>query len=50
MPISRAVGDFEFTLELDVSGAEGLSQATLDSQVKETIRQIGATLRDEVLE
>lgn len=50
MPISRAVGDFEFTLEIDVSGAAGLAQATLESQVKETIRQIGATLRDEVLE
>jgi len=50
LPISRAVGDFKFTLEIDVSGAEGISQTTLENQVKETIRQIGATLRDEVLE
>ena len=50
MPISRALGNFKFTLGIDVSGAEGISQATLENQVKETIRQIGATLRDKVIE
>ncbi|MDY7079092.1 MAG: DUF499 domain-containing protein [Chloroflexota bacterium] len=50
MPISRAVGEFEFTLEIEVASAEGISQTTLENQIKETIRQIGATLRDETLE
>ena len=50
MPISRAVGDFTFTLEIDVSSTEGISQSTLENKIKETIRQIGATLRDETLE
>jgi len=31
-------------------GAEGIAQATPENQVKETIRQIGATLRDEMIE
>ncbi len=50
MPISQAVGDFKFTLAVDVSSAEGISQSTLENKIKETIRQIGATLRDETLE
>ncbi len=50
MPISRAVGEFEFTLEIDASSAGGISQTALENQIKETIRQIGATLRDETLE
>jgi hypothetical protein len=50
MPISGAVGDFKFTLEIEVSSTEGISQATLENKIKETIRQIGANLRDETLE
>jgi hypothetical protein len=42
MPISAAVGDFKFTLKIDVESAEGISQATLETKIKETIRQIGA--------
>jgi hypothetical protein len=42
MPISAAVGDFKFTLEIDVESAEGISQATLETKIEETIRQIGA--------
>jgi hypothetical protein len=44
MPISAAAGDFRFTLEIDVSSAEGMTQATLENKIKETIRQIGARL------
>jgi hypothetical protein len=50
MPISAAVRDFKFTLEIDVTSAEGISQSTLENKIKETIRQIGARLRDEQLE
>ena len=50
MPISAAVGDFTFTLEIDVSGTEGISQATLENKIKETIRQIGAQVLDEGVE
>jgi len=50
LPISRAVGEFEFTLEIDISSEEGIAQTTLENQIKETIRQIGAMLRDEMIE
>ena len=40
----------KFTLEIDVTSAEGISQSTLENKIKETVRQIGATLRDEKLE
>jgi hypothetical protein len=50
MPINRAVGDFEFTLEIDVSSEEGISQSALENQIKETLRQIGARVEEEVIE
>ncbi len=50
MPISRAVGDFAFTLEIDVASEEGVSKAEMENTIKETVRQIGATLHDETLE
>jgi len=50
IPISRAVGEFEFAIEVDVSSVEGISRAVLENQIKETIRQIGASLVEETLE
>ena len=50
MPLIRAVGDFTFTLEVQVSDEEGISQTTLENTIKETIRQIGARIVDERLE
>jgi hypothetical protein len=50
MPLSAVVGEFKFTLEIDISSAEGISHATLEDKVKETIRQIGATLQNVSLE
>ncbi|MBN1262538.1 MAG: ATP-binding protein [Anaerolineae bacterium] len=50
MPISRAVGEFTFTLEIGVASEEGISKATLENQIKETIRQIGARIQDEAIE
>jgi hypothetical protein len=47
LPLNRAVGDFKFTIEIDVSSAEGISQATLENQIKETIRQIGGRVVEE---
>jgi len=47
LPLSRAVGDFKFTIEIDVSTSEGISQAALENQIKETIRQIGARVVSE---
>jgi hypothetical protein len=50
MPINRAVGDFEFTLEIDVKSEEGISQSALENQIKETLRQIGARVEEEDLD
>jgi hypothetical protein len=50
LPISRAAGDFKFTIEIDVTSQDGITQATLENQIKETIRQIGARVEDENLE
>ena len=50
LPLNRAVGDFKFTIQIDVSSAEGISQATLENQIKETIRQIGGRMVEEKVE
>jgi hypothetical protein len=50
MPISRAVGDFTFTIEIDVSDEEGIARATLENTIKETVRQIGGRVVEERLE
>ncbi|MFP4346160.1 MAG: ATP-binding protein [Anaerolineales bacterium] len=43
LPLSNLVDDgLTFTLELDVTSAEGIPEATLEQKVKETVRQIGA--------
>jgi hypothetical protein len=50
MPISRAVGDFDFTIEIDVSDEEGIARATVENTIKETVRQIGGRVVGEELE
>ena len=50
MPISRAVGDFTFTIAIDVSDEEGISRATIENTIKETVRQIGGRIAEERLE
>jgi hypothetical protein len=50
MPIKAAFGNFTFTLEMQVSDPEGISQTALENTIKETIRQIGARVVDEMLE
>jgi hypothetical protein len=37
-------------IEIDVSSEEGISQATLENQIKENIRQIGGRVVEERLE
>ena len=37
-------------LEIDVESAEGLTEATLEHKIKETIRQIGAWVVEEETE
>jgi hypothetical protein len=43
LPLSNlADGGLTFTLEIDVTSAEGIPQRTLAQTIKETVRQIGA--------
>jgi hypothetical protein len=41
MPLSREVGGFEFTMEIDIDKSEGVSESTIKDKVKETVSQIG---------
>ena len=50
MPLSRDVGGFEFTMEIDIDKAEGVSESTLKDKVKETVSQIGARVTKEEVE
>ena len=50
MPLSSAAGEVKFTMEIDVTSNEGISEATLDNRIKETIHQIGARIVEERLE
>jgi hypothetical protein len=47
LPFSRSIGDFTFTIEIDVSSEEGISPTVIENQVKETIRQIGGRIVEE---
>ncbi len=42
MPIIRAAGQFEFTIEFDVESEEGIPEKKIEQQVMETLRQLGA--------
>jgi hypothetical protein len=44
------LGDFKFTIQIVVSSEEGITLATLENQIKETIWQIGGRLVEERLE
>jgi hypothetical protein len=48
LPLSNRVdGGLRFTLELDVTSAEGIPERTLEQTIKETVRQIGARIEEE---
>ncbi|MBB4069231.1 hypothetical protein GGQ18_001815 [Salinibacter ruber] len=44
MPIIRAAGQFEFTIEFDVESEEGIPEKKIEQQVMETLRQLGAVV------
>ncbi len=50
MPLSQAAGEVTFTMEIDVTSEEGISESTLEHKVRETIRQIGAKIVEEKVE
>ena len=45
--MGNALGDSKFTLEIDVTGADGVTQATLESKIKENIQHIGTLVVEE---
>lgn len=49
MPISREIGSFDLTLEIDLKNEEGILASTIQTKVKETISQIGAKIIKEEL-
>ena len=51
MPLSKDVGGFKFTMEIDIDKkAGGVSESTIKDTVKETISQIGARVTKEEME
>lgn len=42
MPLSKEMGGFKFTMEIDIESAEGVSESTIKNKIKETVSQIGA--------
>ena len=49
LPISREIGGFKLTLEIDITNDDGISKETIEKIVKETISQIGARITKEKL-
>jgi len=47
MPLMREVGAFEFAIELDLAGRDGISKRVVEQQVMETLRQLGAEVEDQ---
>jgi len=46
VPLSREVGEFTFTVEVNVESAEGIPEQVIEQQVKETLRQLGANITE----
>ena len=49
LSISREIGGFKVTLELDIANEDGISKETIEKAVKETISQLGAKITKEKL-
>jgi len=45
-PLKSLEADLEITLEIEAEAASGFDRTTLDSKVKETLQQVGATILD----
>jgi len=41
-PLTKEAGEFSFTIEIDVSSADGISKKVIEQQVMETLQQLGA--------
>ena len=41
-PLTREAGEFTFSIEIDVTSADGISKKAVEQQVMETLQQIGA--------
>jgi hypothetical protein len=50
MPLSQTTSDLTFTIEVELTSEDGVSESTLEQKVKETIRQIGARVVEETAE
>jgi hypothetical protein len=50
MPLGGKTSDLTFTMEIEFISEDGVSEATLEQKVKETIRQIGARVVEETWE
>jgi len=50
LPLSREVGAFNFTMEIDIEAEDGISETTLKNKIKETVYQIGAKVTKEEVE
>lgn len=48
-PLIKEAGDFEFTIEFTVKSSDGIKKKTLEQQVYETLKQLGAEVEDESL-
>jgi hypothetical protein len=46
LPLSREVGDFTFTIEIDIRSGEGIPRKVIEQQVQETLRQLGASVQN----
>lgn len=44
MPLTREVGDFTFTIEIDLRAPDGISKRVVEQQVLETLQQLGADI------
>lgn len=45
IPLSKEVGDFTFTIEIDVKSSEGIPEKVVEQQINETLRQLGAMIQ-----
>jgi hypothetical protein len=50
IPLGQATSGLTFTMEIELASEEGVTASTLENKVKETIRQIGATIVEETVE
>jgi len=50
IPLGQCTTGLTFQMEIDVTSEDGITESTLENKVKETLRQIGARVVEEVAE